>query len=445
MDFALLPPEINSGRMYAGPGSGPMLAAAAAWDGLASDMQSTAASFQSAISELTSAGWLGPSSVAMVAAAAPYSSWMSTTAMQAAQAAARAKMAAGAYEAAFAMTVPPPVIAANRALLMALIATNFLGQNTAAIAVAEAHYEEMWAQDAAAMYGYAGQSATASALTPFTPAPSTTNPAGLTGQAAALARTAGTSAGAGAQTIVSMGPQLMSAVPIVLQGLAEPLQSTSGLSGILDALGFSDPEQYLSLFSVVTPYTASVATVNLSTGASSLNIAATHAAQWPVAGAAGSALGGEVSSGAGAPVPAGPAGLGGSAVTASLGQGSVLGGLSVPPRWATAAPEIRAVARALPITSPTAAPAMWTGTSGTLLSEMALAGMAGRAMGGTVGLGRRERVGAVTAQHVAASQRAPGGLITGIAAELRQLAELHDSKVLTDEEFSELKQRLLAR
>ena len=31
MDFAILPPEINSGRMYAGPGSGRMLAAAAAW------------------------------------------------------------------------------------------------------------------------------------------------------------------------------------------------------------------------------------------------------------------------------------------------------------------------------------------------------------------------------------------------------------------------------
>jgi hypothetical protein len=101
--------------------------------------------------------------------------------------------------------------------------------------------------------------------------------------------------------------------------------------------------------------------------------------------------------------------------------------------------------RALPITSASAAPAMWTGTSETLLSEMALAGMAGSAMGGTVGPGRRERVGAVTTQRAGPPQRKPGGPITGIAAELRELAELHDSKVLTDEEFSELKQRLLAR
>lgn len=50
MDFGVLPPEINSGRMYAGPGSGPMLAAAAAWDGLATELQSTAADYGSVIS-----------------------------------------------------------------------------------------------------------------------------------------------------------------------------------------------------------------------------------------------------------------------------------------------------------------------------------------------------------------------------------------------------------
>lgn len=38
LDFGALPPEINSGRMYAGPGSGPLLAAAAAWDALAAEL-----------------------------------------------------------------------------------------------------------------------------------------------------------------------------------------------------------------------------------------------------------------------------------------------------------------------------------------------------------------------------------------------------------------------
>ena len=83
MDFAMLPPEVNSGRIYAGPGSGPMLAAAAAWDGLAAELQSTAASYGSVIAELTDGSWLGPSSASMVAATAPYLEWMTTSAAQA--------------------------------------------------------------------------------------------------------------------------------------------------------------------------------------------------------------------------------------------------------------------------------------------------------------------------------------------------------------------------
>src|SRR6516162_10003504 len=119
--------------MYAGPGSGPMMAAAAAWDGLAAELETAAAGSGSAISELTGSQWVGEASASMVAAVAPYVTWMSATTTQAEQAAMQARMAAGAYETAFTMTVPPPVIAANRALLMALIATNFFGQNTPAI------------------------------------------------------------------------------------------------------------------------------------------------------------------------------------------------------------------------------------------------------------------------------------------------------------------------
>ena len=161
MDYGALPPEINSARMYAGPGAGSMLAAAAAWDGLAAELRLTANSYSSVISGLTS-GWLGPASQSMAAAAAPYAAWLNTTAAQAEQTANQARAAAAAYEAAFAATVPPPVVAANRAELTSLVSTNVFGQNTAAIAANEAQYASMWARDSAAMYGYAGQSATAS-------------------------------------------------------------------------------------------------------------------------------------------------------------------------------------------------------------------------------------------------------------------------------------------
>lgn len=59
MDFGVLPPEINSGRMYAGPGSGPMMAAAAAWDSLAAELGLAAGGYRLAISELTGAYWGG--------------------------------------------------------------------------------------------------------------------------------------------------------------------------------------------------------------------------------------------------------------------------------------------------------------------------------------------------------------------------------------------------
>ena len=100
------------------------------------------------------------------------------------------------------MTVPPPVIAANRALLMALIATNFFGQNTPAIMATEAQYMEMWAQDATAMYTYAADSSTASTLSSYNEPPRTTNEAGQPAQARAAAQTAGNATSAHPQTLV---------------------------------------------------------------------------------------------------------------------------------------------------------------------------------------------------------------------------------------------------
>src|ERR1700739_1944561 len=127
-----LPPEINSGRMYAGPGAESMMVAATSWDGLAAELGTAASGYNSVVTELTSSPWVGPSSTAMVSAVVPYVSWLSTAAGLAEDSASQARAAAAAFEAAFAMTVPPYVIAANRALLMALIATNFFWQKNPA-------------------------------------------------------------------------------------------------------------------------------------------------------------------------------------------------------------------------------------------------------------------------------------------------------------------------
>jgi len=70
-----------------------------------------------------------------------------------------------AFETADAAVVLPADVATNRTAITSLIATNFFGLNAPAIAAAELSYEEMWAQDASAMFSCAAESvAAASAL-----------------------------------------------------------------------------------------------------------------------------------------------------------------------------------------------------------------------------------------------------------------------------------------
>src|ERR1700739_1168245 len=215
LDFGALPPEINSTRMYAGPGSGSMVTAAATWEGLAADLRSQATAYSSVISGLTSDGWRGPASTSMATAAAPYAAWMNTTAAQAEETAQHAQGAGAAYEAAFSATVPPSVIAANRAQLASLVATNFLGQNTPAIAATEVHYGEMWAQDHAAMSGTAGSWTPPTQLTPLSGPTQNTNAGALAGQSGAVAQATTTSAGTGSQALA----QLVTTVPNTCEGV----------------------------------------------------------------------------------------------------------------------------------------------------------------------------------------------------------------------------------
>src|ERR1700676_4357826 len=195
MDFGIYPPEINSLRMYTGPGAAPMLTSAQAWQGWAAELHSAASSYQSVISGLTAGPWLGPASASMAAAAASYVAWLNATPAQAEETAAQTQAAASAYQTAFTSTVPPQTVAVNRTRLTTLVATNLFGRNTQKIAANEAQYAEMWAQDTAAMYGYAASSASATSLTPLTPPQQNTNPGGSIAQAAAATQAAGTSAG----------------------------------------------------------------------------------------------------------------------------------------------------------------------------------------------------------------------------------------------------------
>ncbi|MBO0882165.1 MAG: PPE family protein, partial [Mycobacterium sp.] len=240
-----------------------------------------------------------------------------------------------------AMTVPPPLIAANRTQLAALVATNFLGQNTPAIAATEAHYAEMWAQDGAAMYGYAGASAGAGVLQPLTPPAPNTNPVGLAGQASAVS-TAGTQAGLS---------QLVSGLPGAVQGLASPLagsvgsSSSSGLSGGFLS-DFINSTQSIGLWNAFQTYgnvAGNIGAWNMFAGISSAaGLAQAHGAGIGGVdglGGLGAGLGTTAAVSAVAPaVTAVPASAGGAPVLAGLGQASSVGGLSVPASWSASTP-----------------------------------------------------------------------------------------------------------
>jgi len=449
MDFAMLPPEVNSARMYSGAGAGPLLAAAAAWSALAAELNTAGTAYDSIIDELSS-GWAGPSSAAMAAAAAPYAQWMHATAAQAEHAASQARTAAAGYDTAFAMTVPPPVVTANRTQLMSLLATNFLGQNTAAIAATEAHYAQMWAQDAAAMYGYAANSASASRLTPFTEPPQTTNPAGATNQAGAVGQATATAAGSRADTVAS-------AITQALQGLTTPGSAAAGSNAALaNSIG--------SAAAIEPGLAASYAALAASLfGTFVIDSAGTFGVD--AAGSFGIDLigVGEIENEL-LPEMALEDAL--FPVSAGLGESATLSGLSVPQSWATAAPTtvIQQVGGALPTAAEGAIGTAAAGATALPLAAMAAAGLAGRA---TAGVGRGRGAGTSPKAPAKAAPKPPPrpvvkqrdepeqpasppvrqltGPITRISGELRELADLRDAGILTADEFAQEKRRLLGR
>jgi len=375
LDFGALPPEINSARMYAGPGPGSMLAAAAAWQSLAEELTSAASGYGSIVSTLASGPWTGRSSTSMAAAAAPYVTWLSATGDQAQQAAAQAAAAASAYETAFAATVPPPLIEANRSLLTALVATNVLGQNTPAISATEALYGEMWAQDATAMYGYAGASATASQVTPFTAPPQTTNSSGPVSQFAAAVQSAGTSGGTDLETIMSSGPQMISGMPQALSSLASPQGLDSVASTATDSTSSTSASSMLSELS--TPLKLASMPMSMM---SKLFTAGSTATAAKAASTAASELGAAHVVGLASSTGAlGSTGIGATpAIAAGMGRATSVGALSVPTAWTGAAPSLTTAGTAMHAVGSPAIPAVPAGAQSPMPPMMPVAKMSGR-------------------------------------------------------------------
>lgn len=315
-----------------------MLAAAAAWSQLAAELESAAIGCSSVVSGLTGPAWSGPTSAGMQAATASYVGWLHKAAARAEQTAAQACSAAAAFEVAFAIMVPPSVIAANRALLAALIATNIFGQNSAAIAATEAHYAEMWGQDATAMTLYACSSSAASVLDPFQEPTRVTDPVGLTAQSGAMAQaTAGTSgaqvlaqAAAAAPLAPAMTPD---SVPLFSSTPLFTSTSIVGTAGLFPSFLGQDMPTY-PMAGVSYGLIAPSSQIAFGTKVAGVYADAARAADAQARFAERRA----VELGSGRPV------------SARLGRAGAVAALSVPPNWANEPVAIAPAASALPLT-----------------------------------------------------------------------------------------------
>lgn len=325
--------------MYAGPGPGSLAAAATAWDNLATELHSAASAYRSVVAGLTTQRWLGPSSMAMASALGPYVAWTAGAAARAAEAGSQVKLAVEIYEAAFTMTVPPPAVLANRVQLATLVATNFFGQNSAAIAANEAEYGEMWAQDATAMYQYAANSVAACDVTPFTSAPNVVNPVGVAEQVTTSAE-----ATISGQVHTALA-NLVSSVPNALQTLTSPasaVPSSSIISALQTTLTSFETNipYYLPTYlqAAATPLYGMSSVLGMAQTAQGLANSAAGAAQSVASGAAGAA----------SAAAAGVANAVGPGVLGSIGTASALGPVSVPASWTSVIPTANGAAAALP-------------------------------------------------------------------------------------------------
>jgi PPE-repeat protein len=338
VDYGALPPEINSAKIYTGPGAESLVAAAAAWSGLASELQAAVAGHRSVIDALTSGPWTGPASAQMLSAVSPFITWLDISAEQAGQSASQASAAANAYETAFLASVPPPLIAANRALLAELVATNVFGQNTPAIGTAEAQYSEFWAQDSSAMYSYAGSAAAATQLADLPQPADVVDPGGFIDQIIAGFRAQyqafATNVG---NTLAQINPR----VSTVLKTLSDPINGPAIDAWLIANTPFDDIVPLYTKY--WSPYVNSAAALIQSTqtigqnasgfsgiGSLANTLFKPAAAAAPAAASAAQGAA-SAASGAGQAVAGAAGNLGG--VAAGLGKALPIGGLSAPASW----------------------------------------------------------------------------------------------------------------
>ncbi|BBX64151.1 PPE family protein [Mycobacterium saskatchewanense] len=211
-----MPPELNTARLMAGAGPGPMLQAAAGWEALGAALEAQAIELSAALVALK-ASWSGMGSERAIAAATPMVAWLQSAAQQARQRGLKASAQAAAYTKALAMTPSLPEIATNHITHAVLTATNFLGINLVPIGFNEMDYfVRMWTQAATVMDVYAAETMTNTVFEPVEPMKPIVQP-GMGGQAVAT------------EALGSFSSLVSDAAPAALRALSDAAEGLGDL------------------------------------------------------------------------------------------------------------------------------------------------------------------------------------------------------------------------
>ncbi len=342
MEVTSLPPEVTSALIHSGPGAGSLTEASGAWQELGAGLEESAQNYASAVSSLAGT-WRGPSSSAMTQAVEPYITWLRSTAQQIRQLSSSAQAAATAFTSVRAAVVPLADVIANRTRLLQLLATNEFGSKLPAIAETEQEYQEMWADNSAAMTRYQTASAQATTLPQFAAPPSVTIPAGTAAQAqSAVANAAAATA----------APAATDPIDSLLSGLLP--DPNSGYFGLANTYAnqFISSGFPINLLSYLAQNTSAQALQSVQ-GQIGQGLAEGESALGPLGAGLGAPGAGLGTPGAGLGSP-GIGAFGGLSEepTAAMGAGWSVGRLTAPPAVGTLLPTSQADVRLASLASP---------------------------------------------------------------------------------------------
>ena len=236
-DSALNPPQVNYYQLVTGDEAATAAAAAAAHQATAAMLTAEIATMTTSTTSTAAVGWQGAGGAAMTMTAQAFAGILGMAVAWFEEAVVQATAIVDAYHLAKTTMVPGPVSDQNLVDTEALVATNFIGQNSPAIAALVAEYERQWIQNATIMSSYQGVVTAALGVlaTPPPFAPMAPNPA------AALAALGNAGAQAGVQGALQASSQSMqqastAAVPAA-EAVSAPADAMSAMGGPMGMMG----------------------------------------------------------------------------------------------------------------------------------------------------------------------------------------------------------------